>query len=178
MIKIEVIGNLFQFHKGAIRTYADLFVKLRKQNFNSIKVRLERSLGYTTTAVLLYFNSIKVRLEHASASSLASSIVYFNSIKVRLELNFGCIEFRLRLFQFHKGAIRTTDSNPYFFTFIDFNSIKVRLELVLSLLMLRLIMYFNSIKVRLELAGHALAVKIWKFQFHKGAIRTTERRRS
>ena len=107
MIKIEVIGNLFQFHKGAIRTYADLFVKLRKQNFNSIKVRLERSLGYTTTAVLLYFNSIKVRLEHASASSLASSIVYFNSIKVRLELNFGCIEFRLRLFQFHKGAIRT-----------------------------------------------------------------------
>ena len=136
MIKIEVIGNLFQFHKGAIRTYADLFVKLRKQNFNSIKVRLERSLGYTTTAVLLYFNSIKVRLEHASASSLASSIVYFNSIKVRLELNFGCIEFRLRLFQFHKGAIRTTDSNPYFFTFIDFNSIKVRLELSLLLLML------------------------------------------
>ena len=151
MIKIEVIGNLFQFHKGAIRTYADLFVKLRKQNFNSIKVRLERSLGYTTTAVLLYFNSIKVRLEHASASSLASSIVYFNSIKVRLELNFGCIEFRLRLFQFHKGAIRTpcrlaTSSSALLFQFHkgairtrntrwntdtsikNFNSIKVRLE--------------------------------------------------
>ena len=33
-------------------------------NFNSIKVRLERFLAILRTCVLPYFNSIKVRLEH------------------------------------------------------------------------------------------------------------------
>ena len=39
--------TLFQFHKGAIRTKLNLLLKTMVQNFNSIKVRLERlSYGY------------------------------------------------------------------------------------------------------------------------------------
>ena len=55
-------------------------------------------------------------------------------------------------FQFHKGAIRTDDANVPAVRVPNFNSIKVRLELGLSLMLLRLLLYFNSIKVRLELS--------------------------
>ena len=53
-------------------------------------------------------------------------------------------------FQFHKGAIRTSDSKDN----LDSDS------------------NFNSIKVRLEPTPHFLGVTFSAFQFHKGAIRT------
>ena len=40
---------------------------------------------------------------------LAAVFAYFNSIKVRLELPYLCIVVSLILFQFHKGAIRTSE---------------------------------------------------------------------
>ena len=78
--------SLFQFHKGAIRTFAisqssSLFV-----NFNSIKVRLELLQVFLLDTIYINFNSIKVRLEPA------------------VNLIF---EEPLPIFQFHKGAIRT-----------------------------------------------------------------------
>ena len=57
------------------------------------------------------FNSIKVRLEHLLVVPTPFNHDDFNSIKVRLELYEKlaiCICFLL--FQFHKGAIRTSDS--------------------------------------------------------------------
>ena len=56
----------------------------------------------------LHFNSIKVRLEHATAQSCGYALPHFNSIKVRLERSSAFVtRRRAKLFQFHKGAIRT-----------------------------------------------------------------------
>ena len=56
----------------------------------------------------------------------------------------------VRIFQFHKGTIRTmmqdmAAKHPEYF-----NSIKVRLELIVLFHFLNVMCYFNSIKVRLE----------------------------
>ena len=56
------------------------------ENFNSIKVRLERCTGIPATAYPYHFNSIKVRLERP-----CSFLCWGSSY----------------LFQFHKGTIRT-----------------------------------------------------------------------
>ncbi len=58
---------------------------------------------------------------------------------------------KVRLFQFHKGTIRTID--------------KYMNKLNLT--------NFNSIKVRLELMQDELPLKSSVFQFHKGTIRTS-----
>ena len=75
---------------------------------------------------------------------------YFNSIKVRLELGKLCAQMSVAVFQFHKGAIRTSFPIALVFVFIDFNSIKVRLE---------------------QKRDESTAIDL-QFQFHKGAIRT------
>ena len=54
-----------------------------------------------------------------------------------------------------------------------FNSIKVRLELGFGLPYSKNQSYFNSIKVRLERECMQNMTKGQKFQFHKGAIRTS-----
>ena len=75
---------------------------------------------------------------------------YFNSIKVRLE------------------PASPNGGRPVFF---NFNSIKVRLELAVEGYPPR-IHHFNSIKVRLELSCAKITLLKYKFQFHKGTIRT------
>ena len=80
------VSNLFQFHKGAIRTPSRFFDSLSDRYFNSIKVRLEHDLHKGRDSRVLDFNSIKVRLEPRAVQNLQT-----NSI----------------IFQFHKGAIRT-----------------------------------------------------------------------
>ena len=100
--------------------------------------------------LLSYFNSIKVRLEH-----------YFNGVLPTPQLfqfHKGAIRTSIRLalqtlipsFQFHKGAIRTLNYASARAAYANFNSIKVRLEL-------RFVMTITCTD---------------KFQFHKGAIRT------
>ena len=129
----------FQFHKGAIRTlvsHQDITASF--QDFNSIKVRLEQrrsrhhqwiyefqfhkgairtpAQGYTSD-VSFDFNSIKVRLElWEILTAWERSHSNFNSIKVRLERAYRSLYFRLRQFQFHKGAIRTVVSSTIFTT--------------------------------------------------------------
>ena len=59
----EPTKPIFQFHKGAIRTYLVSDDKLYVGNFNSIKVRLELLAEIGICAIAIHFNSIKVRLE-------------------------------------------------------------------------------------------------------------------
>ena len=78
-----------------------------------------------------HFNSIKVRLEpfeHDQSNQLSK---HFNSIKVRLEPEARKAEEEADYtFQFHKGAIRTSNSFHVCLLVYYFNSIKVRLELL------------------------------------------------
>ena len=78
---------------------------------------------------------------------------YFNSIKVRLEHYENQRAYHIKLFQFHKGTIRT----------------------VLPVFLQPGISHFNSIKVRLELPRKTLWLMFITFQFHKGTIRTNIR---
>ena len=78
--------NKFQFHKGTIRTICGMPLVPSSRDFNSIKVRLERSSIPHDDGELMNFNSIKVRLE-------------------RLVLPCTC---QCHEFQFHKGTIRTS----------------------------------------------------------------------
>ena len=54
----------------------------------------------------------------------------FNSIKVQLEQDRVRNTASIKLFQFHKGTIRTLYLKKGYNIYIDFNSIKVQLELV------------------------------------------------
>ena len=81
-----------------------------------------------------------------------ASIVHFNSIKVRLEPQIGSSGYSAKIFQFHKGAIRTSPFQVPPHHFLNFNSIKVRLEHDIPFLL-----------------NHGQI-----FQFHKGAIRTLQ----
>ena len=119
----------FQFHKGAIRTFAVSVVAIKIDDFNSIKVRLEhwcrqernsekrifqfhkgaiRTVDWYVYLYLhWYFNSIKVRLERHLFPNQHQCERHFNSIKVRLEQGSEERKDRRGWFQFHKGAIRT-----------------------------------------------------------------------
>ena len=96
----------------------------------------------------------------------------FNSIKVRLEPTNSASALSYRLFQFHKGTIRTVLQVPVFSSIRYFNSIKVRLEPYLPVTLPKILLYFNSIKVRLELFTKVVPPLLTLFQFHKGTIRT------
>ena len=163
---------LFQFHKGAIRTYYNIY-QLRHIKFQFHKGAIRTGLRNQFAAAQFYFNSIKVRLEPVKA--VTDKIFY-------------------EAFQFHKGAIRTKHDGATAKTYNDFNSIKVRLELLsqyyplgnswnFNSIKVRLehkgvadvgsiCRYFNSIKVRLELPLSVHIITESLFQFHKGAIRT------
>ena len=58
--------------------------------------------------------------------------LYFNSIKVRLKLYTDKQENATRLFQFHKGTIKTLLIPTLLMLIANFNSIKVRLKPVKS----------------------------------------------
>ena len=121
----------FQFHKGSIRTAITILLNRKNR----------------------CFNSIKVQLEPAKMNWFTFDIACFNSIKVQLELPSDKILEGVFLFQFHKGAIRTSSTVLSFWGLLaSFNSIKVQLEL------------YRDIDDHSGLA----------FQFHKGSIRTKD----
>ena len=78
--------DLFQFHKGAIKTLVDSAPDSTGAGFNSIKVRLKLTILALSLSAWASFNSIKVRLKprDARAAALGTDV-----------------------FQFHKGAIKT-----------------------------------------------------------------------
>ena len=76
-------------------------------DFNSIKVRLERSSIVGFHNIKNNFNSIKVRLEQVHRKIQNLQKLNFNSIKVRLEPHKVHDYNTPHEFQFHKGTIRT-----------------------------------------------------------------------
>ena len=98
--------------------------------------------------------------------------VNFNSIKVRLKLIQDAKSQDIKIFQFHKGTIKTSVTRHREADGINFNSIKVRLKHY-SIVPLTFEQYnFNSIKVRLKQNVLNSFLVIVLFQFHKGTIKT------
>ena len=128
-------------------------------------------------SVFVYFNSIKVQLELRVPFFSLLPLPHFNSIKVQLELSSSTSHTCNRIFQFHKGTIRTSFILLGPSLVMYFNSIKVQLEPVSVTLNWEPTSNFNSIKVQLELRPSELSRSSQiSFQFHKGTIRTTEPR--
>ena len=77
--------NLFQFHKGTIRTnqmqqyYTDFMY------FNSIEVQLELKIGCVSISICKRFQFHKGTIRTAVASYQHEGCIHFNSIKVQLE---------------------------------------------------------------------------------------------
>ena len=77
-----------------------------------------------------------------------------------------------KIFQFHKGTIRTRE---YLITAIwvpSFQFHKGTIRTILPRILHLCLTYFNSIKVQLELTIDDALLAIPEFQFHKGTIRT------
>ena len=120
--------NIFQFHKGAIRTfYCSTYCSLTL-DFNSIKVRLEHAYrenpNYSPT---FQFHKGAIRTNSAKSSLTQISRFQFHKGAIRT-LVFLLYFLITLLFQFHKGAIRTDVLVGVNGTSLNFNSIKVRLE--------------------------------------------------
>ena len=101
---------------------------------------------------IINFNSIKVRLERIFNLPLADSYKNFNSIKVRLELLPIDDDKYIKLFQFHKGTIRTNE--------VEFLDGSIR------------IFQFHKGTIRTTQSAPGIAAPS-PFQFHKGTIRTS-----
>ena len=78
------------------------------------------------------FNSIKVRLNLNAKELIKDGYKYFNSIKVRLNLDGKQITKERVIFQFHKGTIKPSQCYKDCYEVSHFNSIKVRLNPVKS----------------------------------------------
>ena len=102
------LSDLFQFHKGTIRTLApgSHLQQTRRFQFHKGTIRTEERKRQEEEE--RDFNSIKVRLEHSFQDARPLLNDNFNSIKVRLEPIIGGAGGNdPPLFQFHKGTIRT-----------------------------------------------------------------------
>ena len=105
--QIAVTNFQFQFHKGSIKTSRLRALIWLRLCFNSTKVRLRRRSAVCYTCRCRCFNSTKVRLRLDKLLSDSISLYSFNSTKVRLRLRFLFRSSAFRLFQFHKGSIKT-----------------------------------------------------------------------
>ena len=84
------LKNLFQFHKGTIRTTNWRIVASVYADFNSIKVQLE--LEFLIIQIrLIPFQFHKGTIRTSSTVHTIDSVLHFNSIKVQLELVFVTI---------------------------------------------------------------------------------------
>ena len=101
------LDNVFQFHKGAIRTPLPTCVLKQIDTFQFHKGAIRTKAGNDRDVTFGGFNSIKVRLELKFLSPLSRLRISFNSIKVRLEQTATDATDATIAFQFHKGAIRT-----------------------------------------------------------------------
>ena len=81
-------------------------------SFNSIKVRLERSMTEPVMLAHEVFQFHKGAIRTERNKHTTRSVGSFNSIKVRLEQTERQIRAFDAAFQFHKGAIRTAILSP------------------------------------------------------------------
>ena len=146
----EHLKQLFQFHKGAIRTGEHKAKSSAFAHFNSIKVRLELD-GMNKTGRAIQFQFHKGAIRTSTIGITLCSLI---------------------IFQFHKGAIRTCTLFGNCVQLIYFNSIKVRLEPEKPMFSpASSIFQFHKGAIRTCLNKKPPLQKN-RFQFHKGAIRT------
>ena len=150
MGKINQLRNIFQFHKGTIKTVLQFKFTKPFHHFNSIKVRLKPSTGvgaYLDIKFQFHKGTIKTIPPEIGAAAISA-------------------------FQFHKGTIKTQSSVGKIIAVPHFNSIKVRLKRVNDTYQLYICVDFNSIKVRLKRFLSITHTCLILFQFHKGTIKT------
>ena len=94
-----------------------------------------------------------VQLEPITAMRKMETIASFNSIMVQLEPPLQSVALPTSVFQFHYGSIRTPLTGRIIMRQFCFNSIKVQLEPQI---------------LDIPICG------TFRFQFHKGSIRTVE----
>ena len=82
-------SDIFQFHKGTIKTHQKNIVPLVAAAFQFHKGTIKTLGVYRYLVDIIYFNSIKVRLKRGSAPAYVAKYVKF---------------------QFHKGTIKTYHS--------------------------------------------------------------------
>ena len=93
----SVVGiQLFQFHKGTIRTDSATDTRTGENLFQFHKGTIRTPTVCAPSAVMLYFNSIKVRLERFLQDRMVGVDFHFNSIKVRLERKKPTVSARRR----------------------------------------------------------------------------------
>ena len=120
-------AQIFQFHKGAIRTVVNMVMSLRFLYFNSIKVRLEHpDFANQVLAHLFQFHKGAIRTVPAQQHGIEYTKFQFHKGAIRTRLITPLLKFNK--FQFHKGAIRTRFLQRNRRINRNFNSIKVRLE--------------------------------------------------
>ena len=101
---------LFQFHKGAIRTFIPQVLLVQITHFNSIKVRLERSsLQRLFCSSQFQFHKGAIRTLRQKPEPKKKGIFQFHKGAIRTFVDV-CASTNTLVFQFHKGAIRTCGS--------------------------------------------------------------------
>ena len=124
-----MIGNLFQFHKGTIRTNSSVSTLRWSFLFQFHKGTIRTFEPSNTRRQRAYFNSIKVRLEQLGVDdTLGFEVFQFHKGTIRTGSGVKLSLFLVK-FQFHKGTIRTKTFTVGEPGLVNFNSIKVRLEL-------------------------------------------------
>ena len=169
----------FQFHKGTIKPLALRAQPSYHDNFNSIKVRLNRSRAARSTVVPWNFNSIKVRLNLLRQPSQSCIQAYFNSIKVRLNLDIWVRTWAVRGFQFHKGTIKPSEPVLKAIQSDKFQFHKGTIKPVFSTADTVTKTGFQFHKGTIKpLATMRWTLRIKLFQFHKGTIKPPKRKSS
>ena len=110
---ISNAGQVFQFHKGTIKTNLRAIYEQSTSRFQFHKGTIKTYPETNLNKSILDFNSIKVRLKLGSEILIIVTYRNFNSIKVRLKPNRHLEKSLTLVFQFHKGTIKTRGGAPH-----------------------------------------------------------------
>ncbi len=119
--------NIFQFHKGTIKTRRSGSISICNTYFNSIKVQLKLRMLMPDIDAEYNFNSIKVQLKRLRHIYKCNDTL-FQFHKGTIKTVWRARGRELRVFQFHKGTIKTRLSASCACSAYYFNSIKVQLK--------------------------------------------------
>ena len=103
---------VFQFHKGAIKTFAKFVEDYYNTQFQFHKGAIKTVRVSVIGSKHICFNSIKVRLRPRKALGmlvLAMFQFHKGAIKTQLTIDSPLLQ---KVFQFHKGAIKTCYPRP------------------------------------------------------------------
>ena len=142
---------LFQFHKGTIKTNAQVMRlnALLWFQFHKGTIKTQQfDFNYKSSGVFQFHKGTIKTLVQIPLFLFWGN---FNSIKVRLKQARPIVITRARQFQFHKGTIKTAVSAMPSALFVRFQFHKGTIKTLQMFHQDLLIEHFNSIKVRLKL---------------------------